>query len=229
MKWVNESTWKHPSTVVVEPKWQSCGHESRHRDVPCLGAWATVVIKSWISTWKTIVNMTQNGQGTEHESIWPERKNWAEHSRNQCRKTCFHKWQSMTLNRVNKHYCAMKLQYKHISKLKLKIINAWKLLSMSSERKCIQDFDGGTLRWNEVNKCLFSPSMGGLVARKEKKLLSMRCNIDRLCWKSIRGSVLIHYLSIGQWATIDNEEWWGSYHNNSQSSVSYRHERMEWP
>ena len=52
MKWVNESTWKQPSTVVMEqPIWQSCAHESRHRDVPDLGAWATDVIKSRTKTW----------------------------------------------------------------------------------------------------------------------------------------------------------------------------------
>ena len=85
----------------------------------------------------------------KYHTEWQGHRAWAYMARtktelNTVQKTCFHKWQSMTLNCVNKHYCAMKLQYKHISKLKLKKIDTWKLLSMSIERKCIQDFDRNT-------------------------------------------------------------------------------------
>ncbi len=69
-------------------------------------------------------------------------------------------------------------------------------------------------KYNEVN--FFSSTQnrwkgGTFDEKRETKLLSMWCNIARLCWKSIRGNFLIDYLSIGQWSTIDNKEWWGSY------------------
>ena len=76
----------------------------------------------------------------------------------------------MTLNRVNKHYCAMKLQYKHISKLKLKKIDTWKLLSMSSERECIQDFDRNTSMERSELMSILAVS-GGTCGEKTKDII----------------------------------------------------------
>ena len=64
----------------------------------------------------------------------------------------------------------MKLQYKHISKLKLKIIDTWKLLSMSSERKCIQDFDRNTsMERSELMSVL--AVCGGTCGEKTKDII----------------------------------------------------------
>ena len=97
---------------------------------------------------------------TEWPSHWVwiacnQNKNWAEQRWNQCKITCFRKWEPMTLNCVNKHYYAMKLQCKHIWKLKLKKWDTWKLLSMWSEWKgsTRQDFLTRILdarKWSEV-------------------------------------------------------------------------------
>ena len=112
----------------------------------------------------------------------------------------------------NKYYYALKSQYNNISMLKVKLSS--KTYQSEYDVKCDQWMitHCGKIRWSESSRRPKTGKRGGTIDEKSKtKLLSMWCNIARLCCKSIRRCFLIDYLSIGQWSTIDNKEWWGSY------------------
>ena len=112
-------------------------------------------------------------------------------------------------------YYAIKSQYKNISMLKVKQFSKTYhseydvTYSQSTIAHCGKKVII-TMKWIPSRR----PETEKRSTFDEKsitKLLSMWCNIARLCCKSIRGSFLIDYLSIVQWSTIDNKEWWGSY------------------
>ena len=137
--------------------------------------------------------------------------------RNQQEEICCHKRETVMMSFSNKYYYTMKSQYNNISMLKLKqmrktSISECDVVWNHSMIDCCQVMTA--MKWSLAR----SPKMQKWGTNNEKneqtELLSMILNIARLCCKSIRRSFHTDYLSIGQWATIDNKEWWGSRTTN---------------
>ncbi len=129
--------------------------------------------------------------------------------------------ETMMVNNSNEHYYAMKLQYNQNSKLKLRprerywITHLYEVNShVIRQLECTTSW----LLWSEMLPQRLKDIEG--TRRTNTKTRRIAWNQKYCQWyitltdcvATLSDKYPIDYLSIGQWSTIDNKEWWGSYH-----------------
>ena len=107
-----------------------------------------------------------------------------------------------------------KLQNKHIQRWNLSTWAQTNILSFSLNTNDFNEFVVHEVRVPRLKS--FRQSGGDLKReekRKEKEQSYCQWYITLTdCVATLSDEYPIDYLSIGQWSTIDNKEWWGSYH-----------------